>query len=52
MAVYVNGSLVFSRHVAKGLAFPAWASATSRDNEMNSADLPPGSSWPATTPSR
>jgi unsaturated chondroitin disaccharide hydrolase len=40
IAVWVNGSLVFSRHVANGTGHAAYASATSQDNELSSAVIP------------
>jgi len=40
VAVYVNGSLVFSKYVARGLAHSAYASATSADNELSTFTVP------------
>jgi Glycosyl Hydrolase Family 88 len=39
IAVWVNGTLVFSRYVANGTGHAAYASATSLDNEVSTATL-------------
>ncbi len=39
IAVWVNGSLVFSKYVANGTGHAAYASATSLDNELSSTTL-------------
>jgi len=40
VAVFVNGSLVFSKYMARGLAHSVYASATSPDNELDTFTLP------------
>jgi hypothetical protein len=39
IAVWVNGSLVFSKYVGNGTSHAAYASATSLDNELSSATI-------------
>ncbi len=38
-AVWINGKQVFSRYMNNGTSYGAWASSTSSDNEVTSADL-------------
>ncbi|HZX95242.1 MAG TPA: galactose oxidase-like domain-containing protein [Myxococcales bacterium] len=40
VAIWLNGSLVFSKYTANGLAHAAYASTTSADNELSSFTLP------------
>ncbi|WP_224369014.1 glycoside hydrolase family 88 protein [Hyalangium versicolor] len=41
VAVWVNGTLVFSKYVANGTAHSVYASATSQDNELSSSSVNP-----------
>ena len=45
-ALWINGTLVASRHVANGLSHSAWASSASLDNEVTTTLVPQTSAGP------
>ena len=40
VAVWINGALAFSEHVANGTGYAAWASTSSEENELSTQELP------------
>lgn len=52
IAVWVNGSLVFSRYVGNGTGHSAYASSSSLDNELSNSAIATAPSSPARTSSR